>query len=1202
MKLIYSAFFLAAWMHSGCSVYSEPPHPILPISGSGAGADAILSTWPETEYTNRFIPRYGPRNDQPSQVPPVVPGDTAWTWSISNPDRITSMPSGTVFPNENYPVQTQSVTVMSGKTVEARFYLAAGSTTQKSLVFNLISHYQRIQLRRHLQTLSQAYINSGDGPVTRNDAYARRIAVSLLAWARCFPDYTLTAKNKAEFVDAGPSYILPSDMQRASSHNGFAHEWAYPELEAFDAIYDSVALVALSTEMGFDVRDYIKTNYFFFGGDFFVDRVPVSLAIKGNLSFPFSVLAKVARVLNRPDYTEWLDAYINATMEQKINRDGVLPEGLGYSIMYVNENIQCVQNISDYFLTRPTDTPELESVRNRVTNHLTTLIRGRQKLSDIALPNGQLPSFGDTSFNVHFIPRDEGKSALLPAYGTVSLGAGRGDGAVQLNQNFSGKNIHMRSDITAFTLWAFGHEYLGNIRYHNSTAGRTFGNQILAHNAVTIDRTNPVFPSGNTIGNGDLTLYERGLNGLAVTEIDGQRSYANKASRYQRFMLLNTQDLAMPYAVDIFRVAGGQTHDYTFHGSVRYDSTWECSFLLEENLADYPMLESGETWFEPQTAYSAFPYYGVWRNVSSNRAPGNFEITYRDPSDLRRDVRLWMTDDGTAEVHIGSTPVPARDNSQPATFWVNNLWRPSSIIRRRSVSGEPLESLFVSVIEPMSNGVSVIQSVERLPMAGSSLESCAIRITLTDGREDTYVVNLNNPSVNGSGAASASVFTADGRYVLNGRIGAVSDGPSGERVWTVGANHFEYDGRRFSPPRATFSGEINGVTRKQNGAGQDAFTTASPLPNGILLQGRKLSLNFGALSGEGAETISEMFEIDQVIFDNDRYHICLTADHQLERSEDASMIEQVAPRRTFTGESSFEIVNGASDSGWVAKPEIRFTADFENTNHFRNFSYATASAWVSAGSRAVYIHEGGGAGRARFESEEIFDFSAYANGSVAMEFISTVTDLSTRFEVGLLDAAQVSNYDQPFGRRDIFGFSVCHTDSWNLPGLLYNGASGAPYPSATNVIDGIEMTARSGTHLYKIVFMPFRTELYRNGLFLGATTHVLDFSRNYKIAMYAQGNYPGTSVDRVRLSARAAGWPGAIRMDLKSLFGGQAVIIRNADFLHGTAYRLLSSTSLHEPVNQWTSLATGALSDGSLNITNHVDYLDKQRFYRLKMY
>ena len=88
------------------------------------------------------------------------------------------------------------------------------------------------------------------------------------------------------------------------------------------------------------------------------------------------------------------------------------------------------------------------------------------------------------------------------------------------------------------------------MRYHNGTPGRQFTEQILAYNAVTIDRADMSSPDADTYGNGDSTLYEPGNNGLAITEIDGQRAYGNKASRYQRLMLLNTADLARSNSPD----------------------------------------------------------------------------------------------------------------------------------------------------------------------------------------------------------------------------------------------------------------------------------------------------------------------------------------------------------------------------------------------------------------------------------------------------------------------------------------------------------------------------------------------------------------------------------------------------------------------------------------------------------------------------
>jgi amino acid transporter len=63
-------------------------------------------------------------------------------------------------------------------------------------------------------------------------------------------------------------------------------------------------------------------------------------------------------------------------------------------------------------------------------------------------------------------------------------------------------------------------------------------------NTITIDRSNlSPYVDADTYGNGDLTIYEPGNNGLAMTEIDGQRSYSSKASRFQRLLLIHSSPL-----------------------------------------------------------------------------------------------------------------------------------------------------------------------------------------------------------------------------------------------------------------------------------------------------------------------------------------------------------------------------------------------------------------------------------------------------------------------------------------------------------------------------------------------------------------------------------------------------------------------------------------------------------------------------------
>src|SRR5882672_5894321 len=162
MRIITTGAVCALLLLAARSRADDVMHPILSISGSGSGANTVTNI-AESDYTNNFIPHSPPRNNSYGFVPAVVSGDTGWSWSSSTPNQITSTPSGTIFPNSNpsYPVQTQAVTVFLTtatnnltKSVNAVYYNKAGSTTSKSMVFNLIDYYKLGQLRGDLDKLA----------------------------------------------------------------------------------------------------------------------------------------------------------------------------------------------------------------------------------------------------------------------------------------------------------------------------------------------------------------------------------------------------------------------------------------------------------------------------------------------------------------------------------------------------------------------------------------------------------------------------------------------------------------------------------------------------------------------------------------------------------------------------------------------------------------------------------------------------------------------------------------------------------------------------------------------------------------------------------------------------------------------------------------------------------------------------------------
>jgi hypothetical protein len=176
-----------------------------------------------------------------------------------------------------------------------------------------------------------------------------------------------------------------------------------------------------------------------------------------------------------------------------------------------------------------------------------------------------------------------------------------------------------------------------------------------------------------------------------MTEIDGQRG--DSARRRAAAPVAEHGDLAKPYIVDVFRVTGGTTHDYTFHVSAGIKR--QCNFPLVTN--NNHRLEGSETW-ESRTLHY------IWRNVSSNAAPGNFQITYATPAAPRDTV--WMTVTNTHNVYLSTTPVPARILPCRLISSTTGLTRPSAIIRHRITSG--VAGFVRGVIEPINAGISNI--------------------------------------------------------------------------------------------------------------------------------------------------------------------------------------------------------------------------------------------------------------------------------------------------------------------------------------------------------------------------------------------------------------------------------------------------------------------------------------------------------------
>ncbi len=692
---------------------------------------------------------------------------------------------------------------------------------------------------------------------------------------------------------------------------------------AFDRIYDSAALKELSKERGYDVREHIAKDLFFNIGDFFAHRMPIETAMSSNLSGPMVQLAQVGTMLSRPDYIEWLNRYLEATLDNFV-RDGMYPESFAYHRGYADANLAVAEAVGFYFTVHPADTEALRAAKAGAEGRIARLKRSVGAQYAVSLPNGDMAPFDDTPFGS--APRREStRSALLPAYGHAMLGVGEGALQTQLNLNFNDHANHVRHGVLAMTLYAFGNELIGNNRYVH-LGGRPFLNSTMDHNTVTIDRMDQERTNMQVVGNaghlftgGNVMLYEPGVEGISAVEVDGGQAYLNvPGAQYRRVCVLNTVDAVHPYVLDVFRVGGGKTHDYFLHGSVRFDETAQASFKMEAIRKEFPLLEEGEKWVEPKGQSDAnTSWYGAFREMSAGRPAGNWNVTFREAKEGKLGTRIFMADEGDVEVYVGKSPVASRgDDRGVERDSIFNFWRPAVMVRRKAAGAvEGLQSLYVGVIEPLS-GEGVIEKVERIGMREKGMEGAGVKVTFAGGREDSYVVDLR---MEGEGA----VETADGAMALRGRVGVVSKSGGVARGWVIGGGEFKYGGGSVGLKEGAYRGTVLGVVRKVEGGARDAFVTDAVLPEGEVLKGRWMRLAFGTykvvadvrggwpMGIREQKGIGQMFLVDHVERREGKTWICLSEDAELEVKE-GKVRELLRPHRMFEGGGGFEILMSGS--------------------------------------------------------------------------------------------------------------------------------------------------------------------------------------------------------------------------------------------------------------------------------------------------
>jgi hypothetical protein len=357
-------------------------------------------------------------------------------------------------------------------------------------------------------------------------------------------------------------------------------------------------------------------------------------------------ILQFAYLLGEPQWVHDCEGWVNDIYHAMFYADGWWHEGSFSYHKQIHHNVQAV--VRDW-LTGYSDPPGFVAEDGtRFDNYQPGLVlqrrfdRADHVMDTCIQPNHIAQVIHDTSFPqpVWWTARmTEANSHLYGGVGHSILGTGQGDDMVQASLHFGGTHGHEHYDALNFILFAKGYELISETRYRpmeGSDSTRAWHSSTAGHISVVIDganqagRNTPDFESGiqvrqprpedaiegvndppwrwrghgNSMNDGKLRLFNTDFDMVQVVEADAERRYVPMPEQYRRTIALVKIDERDTYVVDIFRIKGGNVHDYMLHGCLEEPYSAETSIsvaepmdgVLHEYIRDLHTAQTDNTW------------------------------------------------------------------------------------------------------------------------------------------------------------------------------------------------------------------------------------------------------------------------------------------------------------------------------------------------------------------------------------------------------------------------------------------------------------------------------------------------------------------------------------------------------------------------------------------------------------------------------
>lgn len=411
---------------------------------------------------------------------------------------------------------------------------------------------------------------------------------------------------------------------------------------------------------------------------------------------------------------------------------------------------------------------------------------------------------------------EKSEPVLMTWIGHAVLGQGEGEQQVQARLNFGGTNGHEHADRLNFFLWANGDEILSETQYGHG-AVRAWTAMTAGHNTVVIDEQSQfnrssaaqrefsdiddmpgiedydwarmVVKHGSTLTDGQLRMFDTGgPNGLQVIEVDGQRAYPEAICQVYRRTLAMVQSSGDDvYFVDIFRVRGGNTHDWMLHGPLHEEYKTEVSLPLE------PRDGTLHEWVG---------------DLKSAETDAPWSVTFAAPGGQK--IRTTMAAAPGTEVITGEAEAMRREGK--ATFLDVRRAGPENVFVaiHEPYTSEPKVAFVDAIVDTSQGKLNVVVSVD------------------VDGRRDTFI------SGDGSDAADGDAEFA-GRFAY-----LIGHGVTMEQGYLVDGSSLALSENAKVTGEAAWTGIVGRTKSIERGDAMNAFVTDAQLPVDGSLNGRLL--------------------------------------------------------------------------------------------------------------------------------------------------------------------------------------------------------------------------------------------------------------------------------------------------------------------------------------------------------------------------